>query len=182
MRREFLSLDTDPRSPERGQYGFVQGLIAEVAYAMLSRRDRSAKHLAPARHYESLEDDELTALVASHYVEAYRAAPEGPEAEIAAKRPGLARRAGQRALSLGSPEQALAFSSRPCDMTTSGAERAALLELAGDAAESRSATIGRSLSPRRPSPTTRQPAIRMQSVVPRVCWPTSSDGPDSLLR
>ena len=91
VRREFLSLDTDPRSPERGQYGFVQGLIAEVAYATLSRRDRSAKHLALARHFESLADDELTSLVAAHYVEAHRAAPEGPEADlIAVSCPGLA--------------------------------------------------------------------------------------------
>ena len=36
VQREFLLLDTDPRSPERGRYGFVQGLIAEVAYATLS--------------------------------------------------------------------------------------------------------------------------------------------------
>src|SRR5271165_6708490 len=78
VRKEFLSLDTDPRSPERGQYGFVQGLIAEVAGATLSRRDRASKHLAVARHLESINDDELTGIVAAHYIEAYRAAPEGP--------------------------------------------------------------------------------------------------------
>ena len=42
-------LDTDPRSPERGQYGFVQALIQRVAYETLSRRDRKAKHLAASR-------------------------------------------------------------------------------------------------------------------------------------
>ncbi|MEA2461840.1 MAG: hypothetical protein QOH90_2017, partial [Actinomycetota bacterium] len=31
-RREILLVDSDPRSPERGQYGFVQSLIREVAY------------------------------------------------------------------------------------------------------------------------------------------------------
>jgi AAA ATPase-like protein len=31
-RRELLELEADPRSPERGQYGFVQSLIREVAY------------------------------------------------------------------------------------------------------------------------------------------------------
>ncbi|MGA2805408.1 MAG: adenylate/guanylate cyclase domain-containing protein [Acidimicrobiales bacterium] len=140
VQREFLSLDTDPRSPERGQYGFVQGLIAEVAYATLSRRDRSAKHLALARHFESLADDELTSLVAAHYVEAHRAAPEGPGADLiaVAARDWLSR-AGRRALSLGSPEQALVFFEQALEVTTSGAERAALLELAGQAAEFASA-------------------------------------------
>ena len=136
VQRDFLSLDTDPRSPERGQYGFVQGLIAEVAYATLSRRDRSAKHLALARHLESLADDELTSLVAAHYLEACRAAPEGPEADlIAVTARDWLTRAGQCALSLGSSEQALFFFEQALDMTTSGAERAALLELAGEAAE-----------------------------------------------
>jgi len=135
VRREFLSLDSDPRSPERGQYGFVQGLIAEVAYATLSRRDRSAKHLALARHFESLADQELTGVVAAHFVEAYRAAYEGPGAEdLAASARDWLTRAGRRALSLGSPEQALSFLGEALDMTTSAAERAALLELAGDAA------------------------------------------------
>jgi class 3 adenylate cyclase/tetratricopeptide (TPR) repeat protein len=140
VQREFLSLETDPRSPERGQYGFVQGLIAEVAYATLSRRDRSAKHLALARHFGSLADDELTGVVAAHYLEAHRAAPEGPGADLiaVAARDWLSR-AGQRALSLGSPEQALSFFEQALDMTTSGAERAALLELAADAAEFASA-------------------------------------------
>ena len=36
VRRELLELDIDPRSPERGQYGFVQALIREVAYSTLA--------------------------------------------------------------------------------------------------------------------------------------------------
>src|SRR4249919_1542232 len=40
IRRELLSRETDPRSPERNQYGFVQSLIREVAYNTLARRDR----------------------------------------------------------------------------------------------------------------------------------------------
>ncbi len=140
VRKEFLSLDTDPRSPERGQYGFVQGLIAEVASSTLARRDRSAKHLAVACHLESLEDDELTGVVAAHYVEAYRAAPEGPEADdIASGARDWLSRAGQRALSLGSPEQAVAFFEQALEVTAAGAERAALLELGGEAARRASA-------------------------------------------
>jgi predicted ATPase/class 3 adenylate cyclase len=136
VQREFLLLDTDARSPERGQYGFVQGLIAEVAYATLSRRDRSAKHLLLARHFESLADDELTSLVAAHYLEAHRAALEGPEADdLAVDARDWLSRAGRRALSLGSPEQALSFFEPALEVTAAGVERAALLELAGVAAE-----------------------------------------------
>ena len=127
--------EADPRSPERGQFGFVQGLIAEVAVSTISRRDRSAKHLAVARHLESLEDEELSGLVAAHYLEAHQAAPEGPEADVIAvgARDWLSR-AGQRALSLGSPEQALAFFEQALQVTPASGERAALLELAGEAA------------------------------------------------
>jgi len=142
VRGEFLSLDTEPRSPERGQYGFVQGLIQEVAYSTLSRRDRSAKHLAVARHLESLADEEITPLVAAHYLEARRAVPEGPEAEavaVAVAARDWLSRAGKRALSLGSPEQALVFFEQALEMTATGAERAGLLELAGAAAEFASA-------------------------------------------
>ena len=35
-RKELLTLQADPRSPERGQYGFVQALVQKVAYEMLS--------------------------------------------------------------------------------------------------------------------------------------------------
>jgi predicted ATPase len=78
VRKEFLSLEADPRSPERGQFGFVQGLIAEVAVSTLSRRDRSSKHLAVARHLESLEDDELSGLVAATTSKPIRPLPRGP--------------------------------------------------------------------------------------------------------
>jgi class 3 adenylate cyclase/tetratricopeptide (TPR) repeat protein len=136
VRREFLLLNTDPRSPERGQYGFVQGLTREVAYATLSRRDRSAKHLTLARHLESFGDDELAAVVAAHYLEARRAAHERADADlIAAGARHWLSRAGERALSLGSPEQALSFLEQALELIGPGADRAALLELAGDAAD-----------------------------------------------
>jgi tetratricopeptide (TPR) repeat protein len=145
VRKEFLFVETDPRSPQRGQHGFVQGIIAEVAAATLSRHDRSAKHLAVARHLESLGDEELTGLVAAHYVEAQRAAPVAEAAELAAPARGWLSRAGTRALSLGSPEQALDLFEQALDLTRTGAERAWLLEAAGEAAE-RAAAYGEALS------------------------------------
>ena len=108
--RDLLVLDTDPRSPERGQYGFVQSVIREVAYETLAKRDRRGRHLAAARYFEALGDDELSGALATHYQAAYRAAAEGPEADALAVQARIAlRAAGERAASLGSPIQAIAF-------------------------------------------------------------------------
>ena len=85
--------EVDPRSPERGQYAFVQALIREVAYSTLSLRDRRTRHLAAARYFESIGDDELAGALAAHYLAAYRASTEGPEAE-ALVAPGADRAAG----------------------------------------------------------------------------------------
>jgi class 3 adenylate cyclase/tetratricopeptide (TPR) repeat protein len=134
VRKEFLVQDTDPRSPERGQYAFLQALIREVAYGTLSKADRRRKHLAVAAHFESIGDEELVGVVASHYLEALRSTPEGPEAEVLATTVGdRVTRAARRALSLGSPEQALGFTEQALDLTPER-ERAPLLELAGVAA------------------------------------------------
>jgi class 3 adenylate cyclase/tetratricopeptide (TPR) repeat protein len=136
VRKELLSIDSDPRSPERGQYGFVQSVIREVAYSTLARRDRRAKHLSAAHHFESVHDDELAGVVAAHYLEAHRSSPEGPERDaLAARARDALSQAGERAMSLGSPEQALGFFDQALQVTAGGAERTDLLVLAGRAAE-----------------------------------------------
>ena len=70
IRRELLTLDADPRSPERGQYAFVQSLNREVAYSTLARPERRERHLAAARYLEAQGGDELAAALAGHYVAA----------------------------------------------------------------------------------------------------------------
>ena len=40
VRKEVLSIQADPRSPEHGQYGFLQDLVRAVAYETLSKRER----------------------------------------------------------------------------------------------------------------------------------------------
>jgi len=84
VRRELLMLQADPRSPERGQYAFVQALIREVAYNTLAKRDRKSRHLAAARFFEGLGTDELAGALAGHYLAAHENATEGPEAEALA--------------------------------------------------------------------------------------------------
>ena len=131
VRRELLHLEMDPRSPELGQYVFVQALIREVAYNTLSRKDRKARHLAAARHLESLATDEAAGALASHYVAAYQLAAEGPEAEALAAQARLALRgAAERAAALGSHEQAVGLLERALEVTTDTAERADLHERA----------------------------------------------------
>ncbi|MEX0984663.1 MAG: adenylate/guanylate cyclase domain-containing protein [Actinomycetota bacterium] len=135
VRKEFLQHEADPRSPERGQYAFVQGIIREVAYGMLSKADRRARHLATAHHFEAAEDDELAGLVAAHYVEALHATQDGPDADaLAARARDWLGQAAERATSLGSPEQALVFAEQALAITPGGAARADLLERAADAA------------------------------------------------
>ena len=135
VRREFLSVDADPRSPERGQYGFVQGVVREVAYRTLSKRDRRAKHLASARHFEAAGEEELSGLVAMHYLEACRATGEGTQREeIEALARRWLERAARRALSLGSTDQALVYAEEALDVTPESPARATLLCLASKAA------------------------------------------------
>ena len=135
VRREMLSQEVDPRSPERGQYGFVQGVVREVAYGTLAKADRRRLHLAAARYFETLDDEGIAGALAEHYVAAYRAQPEGPEGEAVAAQARVALRgAAERARSLGSFVQALRFLERALEVTIDPAEEYALCAAAGDAA------------------------------------------------
>ena len=132
-RREVLSLEADPRSPERGQYSFVQALIREVAYNQLARNERKQRHLAAARWFESLGDDELAGVLAEHYAAAYKHAHEGPEADALAGQARIALRgAADRAAKLGSHAQAARYLTQALELTDDPAEQAALLEKAGN--------------------------------------------------
>jgi class 3 adenylate cyclase/tetratricopeptide (TPR) repeat protein len=132
VRREILALETDPRAPTRGQHAFVQGLLREVAFATLSKRERRARHLAAARYFESLGDEEMAGAVATHFVEAYRAAPEGPEGEAVATQARISLLAtAERASELGAIGQAVDALRSALDVTPDRAERARLLERIG---------------------------------------------------
>ena len=136
VRRDVLVQNRDPRSPERGQYGFVQALIREVAYSTMARRDRRSRHLAAARYFESLGDDELASVLATHYLDAYRVSEPGAEADAVGVQARIAlRAAAERAAALHSPEQALAYLEPALEVTRDPAERAALLEMSGAAAQ-----------------------------------------------
>ena len=140
VRKELLALETDPRSPERGQYKFLQGLLREVAHETLSKRERRERHLATAHYLEGLADDELFGVVASHYLDAFRATAAGAEADaLAAKARQALRAAADRASTLHSHEQAFNYLEHALMVTTDKSERAAILERAAGSA----AAIGR---------------------------------------
>ena len=100
LRKEVLSVQADPRSPERGQYAFLQDIVKRVAYETISRRERKAKHLAAAEFLLSLpgsDEDEIVEVVAAHYLDALDAAPDattprrfatGPARCSCVRRPG----------------------------------------------------------------------------------------------
>jgi class 3 adenylate cyclase/tetratricopeptide (TPR) repeat protein len=134
VRRELLTQTVDPRSPELGQYVFVQALIREVAYNTLARRDRKTRHLAAARYFEQIGSDELAGALAGHYLAAYANA-EGAEAEALAAQARIAlKAAAERAVALGSHDQAISFVEQALTITADPADQAELLERAGRSA------------------------------------------------
>jgi hypothetical protein len=134
VRKEVLSVQSDPRSPERGQYGFLQDLVRHVAYETLSKRERKTRHLAAAEHLQSVfaDQDEIAEVLASHYLAAFEAAPEAEDAQgIRAKAGEMLARAGERAGSLGAPDEGQRYYEQAATLAEEPLLEAALLERAG---------------------------------------------------
>ncbi len=135
-RRELLRHVADERSPERGQYAFVQALVRETAYNTLARKDRQVRHLAAARWFETLGEPELVGALAGHFLAARELAPAGPEADALAAQARIAlKAAADRAASLGSNQQALEFYVEALSVTVEPADEAEICELAGTIAQ-----------------------------------------------
>jgi len=110
----------------------VQALLRDVAYSTLARRDRRARHLAAARHFEGLGEEHASPL-AEQYLAAYRAAPDGPEGEAAATQARLAlRAAAERAVDVGALEQAVVHLQALAEIAAIDTEAAAALGRAGE--------------------------------------------------
>jgi tetratricopeptide (TPR) repeat protein len=110
VRREVLAVSADPLSPERGSYQFAQQMLRQVAYDTLSRRDRKARHLAVAAHLRAAfagDGEEVSDVIARHYLDALTAAPQDPDAERIRAQAAAARvRAAERAERTGALAQA----------------------------------------------------------------------------
>ena len=138
VRREVLGLQSDPRSPEQGQYTFLQDLLRHVAYETLPKRERREKHLAAAEHLSrSLAEEEVAEVVASHLLDAYRLDPQATDADALRRRAHEAvLRAGERAASLGAATEAQRYFTRAADLVPNPREQAAALTRAGEMAVS----------------------------------------------
>ena len=135
VRKEVLTLQRDSRSPERGQYGFVQDLVKRIAYQTLSKKERKARHLAAAAFIEETwgtDEEELIEVVASHYLEAYQSAPEADDAPaIRDTARDMLTRAGERAASLAASAEAQRYFEHAIELTQDPVRDAELHERAG---------------------------------------------------
>ena len=139
VRKDILSLETDPRSPERGQYGFVQALMQRIAHETLSKKERKARHLAAARFLEGTsagEQAELVEVVAAHYLDAYESDPRAADAgEIKSKARKALTLAGRRAASVAASAEARRYFEQAAELAEEPEEKARLYEEAGETAE-----------------------------------------------
>ena len=179
VRKEVLSIQADPRSPERGQYGFLQDLLRRVAYETLARSDRKARHLAAAAHLEESwghGEHEVAEVVSSHYVEAYEAAPQADDAaEIKAKARSMLSRAGDRAASLAANEEAQRYFEQAAALADGPLEAAQLYERAGrmawlaGRAEDARAHFGEAIA-RFDAAGLAHPAARVSAALAEILW------------
>jgi tetratricopeptide (TPR) repeat protein len=137
VRKEVLGVQADPRSPEHGQYGFLQDLVRHVAYETLSKRERRGRHLAAAEHLggASADEAELVEVIAAHWVAAYEAVPDADDAaSIKAQACEALARAGKHAESLSAAAEARRYFEQAAALTDEPLDRAALLVEAGEMA------------------------------------------------
>ncbi len=134
VRREIFTVLEDPLSPERGQYSFLGDLIRWVAYETLSKKERKVRHLAVAAYLEeAFEEEDVVEVVASHYLQAFGAAPDADDAgAIKDRARGAVARAGERAASLGAAEEARRYFEQAVDLTDDPVTRAELHERAAE--------------------------------------------------
>jgi tetratricopeptide (TPR) repeat protein len=136
VRKEVLSLQADPRSPEHGQYGFLQDLVRRVAYETLSRHDRKSRHLAAADQLgASPGEDEGAELIAAHLLAAYEAVPGADDADaLKARAADALIRAGERAAGLAAAAEAQRYFEQAAELVDDEPSRADLAERAGQMA------------------------------------------------
>jgi class 3 adenylate cyclase/predicted ATPase len=143
VRREVLTVSADPLSPEKGSYRFTHQMLRQVAYDTLSRRDRKARHLAVAAHLRATfpgDGEEVTDVIARHYLDALDAIPDAPGAGgIRGQAITALTRAAQRAGRTGAPGLAAASYASAAQLTQAdtpdgAAAAAALWEHASRAA------------------------------------------------
>jgi class 3 adenylate cyclase/tetratricopeptide (TPR) repeat protein len=145
VRKQVLAYEDDPRSSERGQYVFLQGLLRTVAYGTLGRRTRKERHLAAAHHLRETWPGglaDIAEVLASHYLAAIEADPEADDVgDLRAAARETLTAAGRAAASLALGPEADRYFQQAAELAEDDLERAELLEQAGRAL-TRSADTG----------------------------------------
>ena len=132
--RRCSSLQSDPRSPEHGQYGFLQDLVRHVAYETLSRRERQRPSprcgRAPLGGADRGGGDGGRRVAPRRRL---RARPRGGRraGDQASGPSSRSSRAGERAASLAAAAEAQRYFERAAELTDEPLEQAALEYSAG---------------------------------------------------
>jgi class 3 adenylate cyclase/tetratricopeptide (TPR) repeat protein len=138
VRKQVLVVRADPLSPDRGQYAYAQGLLRNVAYELLSRRERKARHLAAAAHLRrsfANDGEEVAEVIASHHLSAYAAAGEDEDADVLrVATVDALRRAGQHAGAVGALDVAQRLYAQAAELSSDEREQAELSASAGEIA------------------------------------------------
>ena len=138
VRKQVLVVRADPLSPDRGQYAYAQGLLRNVAYELLSRRERKARHLAAAAHLRrsfANDGEEVAEVIASHHLSAYAAAGEDEDADVLrVATVDALRRAGQHAGAVGALDVAQRLYAQAAELSSDEHERTELSASAGEIA------------------------------------------------
>ncbi|MGA7226726.1 MAG: adenylate/guanylate cyclase domain-containing protein [Acidimicrobiia bacterium] len=127
-RREIVEPVRDRRSPELGQYRFLQGLIRDVTLGRMGRDSRRARHVAAAEYLDAQEDPELAVVVADHYLQALDASHDDERNAIRSRALGSLQRAVDRAADLKAHGQVLSISRSALQIADHDAERAVFWE------------------------------------------------------
>jgi class 3 adenylate cyclase/tetratricopeptide (TPR) repeat protein len=132
-RKEVLTIQADLRSPEHGQYGFLQDIVRRVAYETLARRERKLRHLAAADQIAAtLGEDDMPEVIAAHLLAAADAAPEAEDAAGIRQRAGRTYvLAGERAQRLAAAGEAQRFFEQAAELADEPTAQAALVDRAG---------------------------------------------------
>jgi class 3 adenylate cyclase len=125
VKREVFEFEESPRSPERGQYRFVQSLIREVAYGRLTKVERASRHKLVADQMTRLDDPELAGIIASHLGSASTADPS--DVELAQRALASLIAAADRATELHSDAQALRLFEQAIELSDDRSEALGLM-------------------------------------------------------
>jgi class 3 adenylate cyclase len=135
--KQFLSVDTDPRSQSRGSFTFVHRQVQRVVLGSLSKRERKARHLAAVEYLSGQgPDPDLAAILAGHLVVAFEAYPTATDApDIRSRALRLTLDAAQRADAVGALNEAVSLFAQAATIETDEYRRAQHLVRAARCAE-----------------------------------------------